>query len=91
MVEIVRVMVGSKWLILLTILSISPMLQLEPMFDAIRKFAAEETGQDLVEYELLLAFVICMSAGIFLVSGAGFAAVMNTTNGNLAKGVQAAS
>jgi Flp pilus assembly pilin Flp len=67
------------------------MLREKLMFTLIKRFAADEIGQDLVEYELLLAFVLVITAGIFLVSGASFTSVWTSTNNNLSKGVQAVS
>jgi len=59
------------------------------MFDLMRQFFTDETGQDLVEYELLLAFVLCITGGIFLMSGSSFISVWTSTDNNLTKGVQA--
>ena len=61
------------------------------MFDLLIRFVADETGQDLTEYELLLAFVLCLTGGIFLMSGATFTSVWTSTDNNLHKGVQASS
>jgi Flp pilus assembly pilin Flp len=41
---------------------------------------AEEQGQDLWEYALLMAFVVVAAGAIFLVCGQSFAGIWNVTN-----------
>jgi len=43
----------------------------------------DETGQDLVEYTLLLAFVVFTSAGLYWGMGGNIAGITNTTNSQL--------
>jgi Flp pilus assembly pilin Flp len=43
----------------------------------------EEDGQDLVEYSLLLAFVVVTSAALFLYNSDAVAAIWTTTTSNL--------
>ncbi|HUE01641.1 MAG TPA: hypothetical protein VMR62_18870 [Bryobacteraceae bacterium] len=43
-------------------------------------FLAEDGGQDLVEYTLLVAFVALASAGLFLGSGANVSQVWSSAN-----------
>jgi Flp pilus assembly pilin Flp len=42
-----------------------------------------EDGQDLVEYSLLLAFVVVVSAALFLYNSDAVAAIWTITNNNL--------
>ncbi len=41
----------------------------------IKSFFVEESGQDLIEYTLLLAFVALVSAGIFIGAGRSAAGI----------------
>ncbi|PYT11683.1 MAG: Flp family type IVb pilin [Acidobacteria bacterium] len=43
----------------------------------------EETGQDVVEYTLLLAFVCLASAALFIGAGGSINAIWTTANGIL--------
>ncbi len=45
-----------------------------------RRFRGEESGQDLIEYTLLLAFVALASAGLFLGSGASVSQIWSSAN-----------
>lgn len=47
------------------------------------RFRRDEGGQDLVEYTLLLAFVVVVSAALFLYNSDTVAAIWNTTNSQL--------
>jgi Flp pilus assembly pilin Flp len=44
---------------------------------------SDETGQDLIEYTLLMAFVALASAGLFLSAGSSVAGIWTTTNSQL--------
>jgi len=46
----------------------------------LRLFASEDSGQDLIEYTLLVAFVALSSVGLFLSSGASVAQIWSTSN-----------
>ena len=46
-------------------------------------FSAEETGQDLIEYTLLLAFVALVSAAIFIGAGQSAAGIWIKANDQL--------
>ncbi|HYW43798.1 MAG TPA: hypothetical protein VE959_13130 [Bryobacteraceae bacterium] len=43
-------------------------------------FFADDSGQDLTEYSLLLVFVVLASAGIFLGTGGSIAGIVSTVN-----------
>jgi Flp pilus assembly pilin Flp len=52
------------------------------------KLVKDEQGQDLIEYTLLLAFVVLASAALFISAGGSIASiwtVANTTLNNAAK------
>jgi len=44
---------------------------------------SDETGQDLIEYTLLLAFVALASATLFMSVGTSIAGIWTTTNSQL--------
>jgi Flp pilus assembly pilin Flp len=46
-------------------------------------FLADETGQDLIEYTLLLAFVALASAALFLNGGNSIKGIWSVTNNQL--------
>ncbi len=46
----------------------------------------QEDGQDLVEYSLLLAFVVVTSAALFLYNSASVSAIWSTTDSALSQG-----
>lgn len=50
------------------------------MVDLIRVFWRGETGQDLIEYALLLAFVALAAAAIFIQAGTTLSGIWSTTN-----------
>jgi Flp pilus assembly pilin Flp len=51
----------------------------------------DETGQDLIEYTLLLAFVAFTSAGLIWGMGGSIAGITNTSKGQLTAANTAAS
>jgi len=61
------------------------------MGSLLRHFLVDDSGQDLTEYALLLAFVVLASAGILLQSSGSYIGIWSTTNSNLALGAQRAS
>lgn len=48
------------------------------------QFLADESGQDLIEYTLLMAFVALASAALFLGAGGSIAGIWTTSNSQLA-------
>jgi Flp pilus assembly pilin Flp len=50
----------------------------------VASFLAEETGQDLIEYSLLLAFVALASAAVFKGAGSSVSGVWAAANTRLA-------
>jgi Flp pilus assembly pilin Flp len=57
----------------------------------IKNFLAEEQGQDLVEYTLLLAFVALASAALFISAGGSVGGIWNVANSQLTAGNTAAA
>jgi Flp pilus assembly pilin Flp len=49
----------------------------------LRKFGADETGQDLIEYTLLMAFVALASAALFLGAGNSIMGIWTSANTQL--------
>ena len=56
-----------------------------------KRLLQDESGQDLIEYTLLLAFVALASAALFIGAGGSVAGIWTTTNGQLAAANTAAS
>jgi len=56
----------------------------------INKFLKGEQGQDLVEYTLLLAFVMMASAAMYINAGGSVSGIWTTTNTQLNSGIVAA-
>jgi Flp pilus assembly pilin Flp len=44
------------------------------------RFWANQEGQDLTEYALMLAFVVLAAAGLFLVSGSSVVTIWSVSN-----------
>jgi Flp pilus assembly pilin Flp len=57
----------------------------------IKAFLADEQGQDLVEYTLLLAFVCLASAALFIGAGLQLSGIWSVANSRLANASDAAS
>jgi len=53
------------------------------MLSFMQKFWQDESGQDLIEYTLLLAFVALASASLFLSAGSSVQGIWSTTSSNL--------
>jgi Flp pilus assembly pilin Flp len=51
----------------------------------------EEDGQDLIEYTLLLVFIVCITAGLFGFGGNSISAIVSVSNNSLARGSQIAA
>ena len=47
-------------------------------------FISDESGQDLIEYTLLMAFVALASAALFLGAGGSISGIWTTSNSQLA-------
>ena len=57
----------------------------------IRSLFQEEQGQDLIEYTLLLAFVVLASAALFISAGGSISGIWGTANGILNNAATCAS
>jgi Flp pilus assembly pilin Flp len=55
----------------------------EDMLSFMQKFWQDESGQDLIEYTLLLAFVALASASLFLSAGNSVQGIWSTTSSQL--------
>jgi Flp pilus assembly pilin Flp len=53
------------------------------MIQLLKDFLAEDDGQDLIEYSLLMAFVALASAGLFIGAGKSITGIWSTTNSQL--------
>ena len=53
------------------------------MANTFRSFCADEQGQDLIEYTLLMAFVALASAALFLGAGGSISGIWSTSNSQL--------
>ncbi len=51
----------------------------------IRNFWQDEQGQDLIEYTLLMAFVVVLSAALLLYNSDAIAGIWGVTTDNLSK------
>jgi Flp pilus assembly pilin Flp len=56
-----------------------------------KKFWNEETGQDLIEYTLLLGFVCVASAALFVSGGNSISGIWTTANSRLSAANASAS
>ena len=61
------------------------------MKQAFRSFIADESGQDLIEYTLLLAFVALASAALFIGAGGKIKTIWTVANAQLANAATSAS
>lgn len=61
------------------------------MIKFVTRFWADEQGQDLIEYTLLLAFVALASAALFIGAGGSVQGIWSTTNSQLLAANSAAS
>jgi Flp pilus assembly pilin Flp len=53
------------------------------MKQTVLSFLADDQGQDLIEYTLLMAFVALASAALFLGAGGSIKGIWTTTNAQL--------
>jgi Flp pilus assembly pilin Flp len=51
---------------------------------AVKSFCKDESGQDLIEYTLLMAFVALASAAIFISEGGSISGIWTSANSQLA-------
>ena len=58
---------------------------------ALKRFAIDESGQDLIEYTLLMAFVALASAAIFISAGGSISAIWGTASTTLVNASTSAS
>jgi Flp pilus assembly pilin Flp len=61
------------------------------MRHVVRCFSREEEGQDVLEYTMLLAFVVMASAALFIDTGASVSTIWNETGKSLSAAKQAVS
>ena len=61
------------------------------MIQMLRNFWQEESGQDLIEYTLLLAFVCLVAAAIFIGAGQYTSAIWSIGNNHLSNASAAAA
>ena len=54
------------------------------MKQLLKNLMTEESGQDLIEYTLLLAFVCLASAALFISAGGSIGGIWSSTNSQLA-------
>ncbi|MFN7998620.1 MAG: hypothetical protein U0Q18_33665 [Bryobacteraceae bacterium] len=57
----------------------------------ISAFLRDESGQDLIEYTLLMAFVALASAALFISSGTSVSAIWSSSNSQLSAAASSAS
>jgi Flp pilus assembly pilin Flp len=57
----------------------------------LRQFVGDESGQDLIEYTLLMAFVALASAALFISAGKSIQGIWTATNNQLSAANSAAS
>jgi Flp pilus assembly pilin Flp len=57
----------------------------------LRAFLDDESGQDFVEYTLLMAFMVVVSAALLIYNGDAVAGIWGVTTNNLSAASQAAS
>ena len=61
------------------------------MKNLLKNFLREESGQDLIEYTLLMAFVALASASLFLSAGNSVSSIWQTGSTQLSNAAVAAS
>ena len=61
------------------------------MKNLLKNFLQEESGQDLIEYTLLMAFVALASASLFLSAGGSVSSIWQTSSSQLVNAASAAS
>jgi Flp pilus assembly pilin Flp len=61
------------------------------MSQGLKNFLKDESGQDLIEYTLLLAFVTMASAGVFINAGNSIKGIWTSASSNLVAANSSAS
>jgi pilus assembly protein Flp/PilA len=61
------------------------------MRNFVKNFLREESGQDLIEYTLLMGFIALASAAIFISAGGSVATIWTTASSNLSAAATPAS
>ena len=61
------------------------------MINIVRNMWKDESGQDLIEYTLLLAFLALVAAGVFISSGTTVKGIWNSASTQLTSASTAAS
>ena len=61
------------------------------MFNILRNLFQLEAGQDLIEYTLLLAFVVLASAALFVSAGGSISSIWGFANNTLGSAASAAN
>jgi Flp pilus assembly pilin Flp len=56
----------------------------ENTMDGLRRLWNDETGQDLIEYTLLVALVAMASTALFLAAGGSISGIWTTSNSQMA-------
>jgi Flp pilus assembly pilin Flp len=59
------------------------------MKNFVMNFLREESGQDLIEYTLLMAFIALASAAIFISAGGSVATIWSNASNNLSSAANA--
>ena len=60
------------------------------MFHLLRTLWCNEDGQDLIEYTLLITFVVIVTAGVLGIGGNSIKGIVNTSNSQIAAANQVA-
>jgi Flp pilus assembly pilin Flp len=61
------------------------------MKNLLHRFIRDESGQDLIEYTLLLAFIALASASLFLSAGGSVSSIWQSGSSQLANAANSAS
>jgi Flp pilus assembly pilin Flp len=61
------------------------------MRNSVRQFWKDESGQDLIEYTLLLAFVALASASLFVSAGSSVSGIWGSASNQLSNAASEAS
>ena len=55
------------------------------------RFLSDEQGQDLIEYTLLITFVVIVTAGVFSIGGNSVQGIVSTSTSQIVVGSQIAA
>ena len=72
-------------------IAMNRMSEMELTMKMLTDFLNDESGQDLIEYTLLLALIVLLSAGLLLGGGKSVSGIWSVTNSRLAAANTAAS